>query len=71
MHWTILNLERSILMSRIKELRLQAELTQKQMSDLFKIPIRTLQDWEGERRTPPEWASLLICEKLESMINNK
>lgn len=35
---------------RVKLLRLWSEMTQKQFSDYFGIPIRTIQDWESERR---------------------
>lgn len=59
-------------MSKIKEARLKAGLSRAEMSRQFKIPIRTLECWESEkegaRRTPPEWAELLIIEKLENII---
>ncbi|MBQ6265082.1 MAG: hypothetical protein IJK60_06500 [Clostridia bacterium] len=28
------------------------------------IPLRTLQDWEAGRRTPPEWFEKLVVEKI-------
>lgn len=36
--------------NRLKELRLKNKLTQKQLSEKLKIPIRTIQDWESGRR---------------------
>lgn len=48
----------------IKEARLAAGLTQQGMSDMLGIPKRTIEDWEGERRIPPEWAKKLVIEKL-------
>lgn len=40
-------------------------MTQKEFSKYFNIPVRTLQDWEQERRTPPEYVVELIEYKLE------
>lgn len=54
-------------MSKLKEARKAAGLTQKQMADLFKIPRRTIENWDAGTRRPPEWAELLLLEKLDSM----
>ncbi|MBD5395033.1 MAG: transcriptional regulator [Lachnospiraceae bacterium] len=54
-------------MGIIKEYRQAAGLTQKQFSELFKIPIDVVKSWDSGRRNPPEWAEKLIIEKLESM----
>lgn len=35
---------------RAKAIRQSSGMTQKQFSDYFGIPIRTIQDWESERR---------------------
>lgn len=51
----------------IKKARLAAHLTQQQMSDLFEIPKRTIEDWENGKRTPPPYVEKLIVEKLERM----
>ncbi|MCI9545371.1 MAG: helix-turn-helix domain-containing protein [Lachnospiraceae bacterium] len=53
--------------SKIKTARLKAGLSQAEMSRQFKIPVRTLQDWEAGKRSTPEWAELLIIEKLENI----
>jgi hypothetical protein len=54
-------------MNKIKAAREAAGLTQSEVYEVLHIPMRTLQDWENERRTPPEWAERLITEKLNSM----
>lgn len=51
----------------IKKARLEAGLSRAEMSRTFKIPIRTLEDWESGKRNPAPWAQNLIIEKLESM----
>lgn len=51
----------------IKEARKAAHLTQQQMSDLFEIPKRTIEEWEASRRTPPPYVEKLIVEKLERL----
>ena len=47
-----------------KSARKRAGLTQQQMADMFKIPKRTLENWESGSRTPPEYVKLLVLEKL-------
>lgn len=58
-------------MNRIKAAREAAGLTQAEVYEVLRIPMRTLQDWENERRTPPEWAELLIIEKLKQIKEKK
>ena len=53
--------------NEFKKARIDAGLTQQQMSDIFKIPKRTIENWESGQRTPPEYVKLLIIEKLQSM----
>ena len=52
-------------LSPIRQARLKAGLTQQELSDWLKIPKRTIENWEGAKRNPPEWAELLILEKIE------
>ena len=52
---------------KIKEARIAAGLTQKQMSDLFEIPLRTIESWESGARTPPPYVEKLIVEKLQTI----
>ena len=58
-------------MNKIKAAREAAGLTQAEVFEALRIPMRTLQDWENERRTPPEWAERLIIEKLEQIKEKK
>ncbi|EJP32486.1 DNA-binding helix-turn-helix protein [Selenomonas sp. FOBRC9] len=53
--------------ARIKEARQAAGLTQKGMSELLFIPLRTIENWESGKRNPPLWAENLIVEKLQRL----
>ena len=55
----------------IKEARQMAGLTQKRMSELLLIPLRTIENWESGKRNPPLWAENLIVEKLQMMRQEK
>ena len=57
--------------TRIKEARQTAGLTQKRMSELLLIPLRTIENWESGKRNPPIWAENLIVEKLQMMRKEK
>lgn len=52
-------------MSKIKDARLKAELTQDGMAEKLGIPKRTIQDWESEKRTPPGYVERLVIAELE------
>ncbi|WP_462256590.1 helix-turn-helix domain-containing protein [Dialister invisus] len=54
--------------NRIKAARLAAGLSQREMSELLRIPKNTITGWEQGRRTPPEYVERLIIEKLNSTI---
>lgn len=49
----------------IKDIRLATNMTQKGFADYFNIPVRTLQDWEAEKRTPPAYVVELIKYKIK------
>ena len=49
----------------IKELRTTAKMTQHAFADYFGIPFRTIQNWEGGQRTPPQYIVSLIEYKLK------
>lgn len=57
-------------MNKLKQARLMAGLTQQEMSNKLNIPYRTIQDWELDRRTPPEWAETLVIKELNSIADN-
>lgn len=51
----------------IKEARQAVGITQKALSELLEIPLRSLENWESGKRTPPPYVEKLIVEKLLSM----
>ena len=57
--------------ARIKEARQAVGLTQKRMSELLLIPLRTIENWESGKRNPPLWAENLSVEKLQMMRKEK
>ena len=56
----------------IKELRESTGMSRKEFSEHTGIPVRTLEDWEAARRTPPEYIPRLIAYQLkyEELIKN-
>ena len=63
----------------IKELRESTGMTRKEFSEHTGIPVRTLEDWETARRTPPEYIPRLLTYqlrfekliKVNDKVNNK
>ncbi len=56
----------------IKELRAETGLSQTEFGKrLGGIPLRTIQNWEAEVRTPPAWALELITYRIENDENLK
>lgn len=55
----------------IKKARIEAELTQQQMSDLLGIPKRTIENWETGKRTPSAWVERLVIAELVRIKDNK
>ena len=49
----------------IKELRESTGMSRKDYSEHTGIPVRTLEDWEAGRRTPPEYIPRLIAYQLK------
>lgn len=56
---------------KIKELRKLTGLTQAAFSKKYHIPLRTIQDWEREVRTPPEYIIELLEFKVKSDIQEE
>ena len=58
---------------RITELREEAGENRKEFSVHTGIPVRTLEDWEAGRRTPPEYIPRLIeyQMKYEKLVKEK
>ena len=62
-----------VLPLKIKELRESVNMTRKEFSEHTGIPVRTLEDWEAARRTPPEYIPRLIAYQLkfEELVREK
>ena len=58
---------------KIRELRESTGMSRKDFSEHTGIPVRTLEDWEAGRRTPPEYIPRLIAYQLkyEELVNGK
>lgn len=50
---------------RIRGLRESIGMSRKEFSEHTGIPVRTLEDWEAGRRTPPEYIPRLIAYQLK------
>ena len=50
---------------KVKKIRELTGRNQSEFSRKYNIPLRTIQDWEAERRTPPEY----VLELLERVVN--
>ena len=55
----------------IRAARQEVGLSRAEMSRIFEIPLRTLENWESGNRMPAHWAEKLIVEKLESMKHDR
>lgn len=57
----------------IKNLREEAGFNRKDFSRHTGIPLRTLEDWEAGRRTPPEYIPRLLAYQLkyEALIGQR
>lgn len=53
----------------IKEIREKTGLSQQKFFEKYKIPVRTIQDWEAGKRTPPEYVVELLEFKVKSDFN--
>lgn len=54
--------------TEVKNFRISTGLSQSKFAEYFGIPVRTLQEWEQGRRTPPDYLIELLKRiwKLES-----
>lgn len=50
---------------KIRELRDSTGMNRKEFSEHTGIPVRTLEDWESGRRTPPEYIPRLLAYQLK------
>ncbi len=52
-------------MKTIKEARMEAGLSQAQLSEWLGIPRPTIADWDRGARKPSDWLVTLVVEKIE------
>lgn len=57
--------------NEFKAARLAVGLTQKGMSELMKIPYRTIQQWESGERTPPPYVRRFVLNELKLIAETK
>lgn len=55
----------------IREARINAELTQKEMSELTTIPRRTIEDWERGKSKPPKYVKFFVVDYLKRLKHIK
>lgn len=55
----------------VKKLREKFGLTQTAMAEYYKIPVRTVSDWERGLRRPSGWVCELLCKALNSDFSER
>ena len=55
----------------LKEERQKYGITQKEFSEITKIPLRTIENWESNKRNPPTWIKEMIISYLEHLPRNQ
>lgn len=50
---------------KVSEIRAMTGLSQSKFAELFDVPVRTLQDWEQERRLPPPYVPGMMLKILK------
>ena len=53
---------------KIQEVRIKAGLSQKKMSELTSIPLRTIENWETGQRKPPEYVKNFVVDYLKRFV---
>lgn len=51
----------------VKEMRKETKMSQGEFAAYMGVPVRSLQDWEQERRTPPEY----VVAMMERILKNE
>ena len=54
----------------IKEIRKACGMTQAEMAKQLNIPLRTIENWDGGQRKPPDYVVELIQYRLLGMLKN-
>ena len=58
-------------MSKIKEARQRANISQAVMAELLDIPKRTIEAWETDNRKPPSYVEKLVVAELNRIAERK
>ena len=53
----------------LKAARSAAGITQDGMDERMQIPKRTIQDWEGGKRTPPSYVQRFVLNELKAIAD--
>lgn len=56
---------------KIKEIRKLTELSQAKFGEKYNIPVRTIENWESEKRTPAEYIVELLEFKVRADIKKE
>lgn len=56
---------------KIKEIRKNTGMNRKEFCEQFGIPVRTIEEWEAGRRTPPEYVVRLLSYYIYNNLNIK
>ena len=56
---------------KIKETRAVYNITQKELSEITEIPLRTIENWESGKRKPSPWVEKLVIEHLKHQPHNE
>ncbi len=56
---------------KIKETRAEYNITQREMSEILEIPLRTIENWESGKRKPSKWVEKLIVDNLKIHPHNE
>ena len=55
----------------LKEARAEYGITQKELSEITEIPLRTIQNWESGKRTPSPWVEKMVYTYLKKYPKNQ
>lgn len=58
-------------MEDLKKIRKVLGLSQTAAAEYIGMPMRTLQEWEGGRQSPPDYVMNLVIEKLKTYPKKK
>lgn len=59
------------LANKLKAARTKLNLSQSQAAAAWGIPLKTLQAWEQDQRTPQGFALQVLTEKLDTILTEK